>query len=1129
MFTVYHSNQLEILKTIVATIINDMPLCDPLQPEVIIVQSTGMAQWMQMELAQQFGIAANIKFPLLASFIWQMFTRIFPDIPEQSAFSKPAMTWKLMIILQQIRAQPEFEVITHYLKNDSDKNKCFQFAARVADLYDQYLVYRPDWLDNWHQGWMVEGLGEAQRWQAPLWRELIHYTEQAGQSLWHRANLYQRFIHTLEKSKTRPSGLPNRIFICGISALPPTYLQALQALGNHIDIHLLFTNPCRYYWGDIRDYAFLTQLMNSTRKHYQHHPERALFRTPEVANSLFNEQGEQQVGNPLLASWGKLGRDNMYLLAQLDCVQEIDAFVDLPNDSLLSLLQRDILELEDYTVLGMNRISLQDNRSKRLLDPTDKSLSLHVCYSPLREVEVLQDNLLQMMMDDPTLSPRDIIVMVSDIERYTPAIRAVFGNTTTGRYLPFTISDRCARHIHPVLTVFFALLELPHSRCTAEQVLSLLEVRVLAIHFSINEEGLKLLRHWVSESGIHWGLDDNTLLELRLPTTGQHTWHFGINRMLLGYAMDSHSGDWQGILPYDESSGLIAELVGHLADLLMSLRYWRDYFAIPRKLKDWLPCVRRIIKDFFTPDAEAEATLVMLEHQWQQVILPGIEAGYDESVPVTLLRDELTTRLNQERVSQSFLAGTLNFCSLMPMRSIPFKVVCLLGMNDGAYPRSLPPISFDLMAQHTRRGDRSRRDDDCYLFLEVLLSAQKKLYISFIGRDIHDNVQHHPSILVSELIDYIAQSVYLPEDKLSDAETSAARVIAHLWQWHSRMPFAPENFIPGNIHQSFSAEWLPAANNIGTEHPFFVQALPTLPIVSILFEELKRFYSHPVKFWFQQRLSVYFSQEALDLASDEPFIIDNLTSYQLKKKIINTMIYEECNDTLYRQVRASGLLPYGAFGEIYWSKQCQEMSILAKTVRKHRQLETDSMEIILLLDNIKLSGWLNQVQKNGLLRWRPGNLSMKDGLMLWLEHLAYCAMGGCGDSHMFGILNEWHFAPIAPKVAKEYLISLVSGYCDGMTTPLLLLNRSGGAWLNTCIDRHAQNIKWDETSQHQARDRLIQTWKGDDYMPGECTDLYLYRLIRQLDAVSIKAIIQATEKYLLPPFLLNLAEIKLIL
>lgn len=1004
-----------------------------------------------------------------------MFVRVLPEIPKESAFNKQSMSWKLMTLLPQLLEREDFTLLRHYLTDDSDKRKLFQLSSKAADLFDQYLVYRPDWLAQWETGHLVEGLGEAQAWQAPLWKALVEYTDELGQPRWHRANLYQRFIETLESATTCPPGLPSRVFICGISALPPVYLQALQALGKHIEIHLLFTNPCRYYWGDIKDPAYLAKLLTRQRRHSFEDRELPLFRDSENAGQLFNSDGEQDVGNPLLASWGKLGRDYIYLLSDLESSQELDAFVDVTPDNLLHNIQSDILELENRAVAGVNIEEFSRSDNKRPLDPLDSSITFHVCHSPQREVEVLHDRLLAMLEEDPTLTPRDIIVMVADIDSYSPFIQAVFGSAPADRYLPYAISDRRARQSHPVLEAFISLLSLPDSRFVSEDVLALLDVPVLAARFDITEEGLRYLRQWVNESGIRWGIDDDNVRELELPATGQHTWRFGLTRMLLGYAMESAQGEWQSVLPYDESSGLIAELVGHLASLLMQLNIWRRGLAQERPLEEWLPVCRDMLNAFFLPDAETEAAMTLIEQQWQAIIAEGLGAQYGDAVPLSLLRDELAQRLDQERISQRFLAGPVNICTLMPMRSIPFKVVCLLGMNDGVYPRQLAPLGFDLMSQKPKRGDRSRRDDDRYLFLEALISAQQKLYISYIGRSIQDNSERFPSVLVQELIDYIGQSHYLPGDEALNCDESEARVKAHLTCHHTRMPFDPQNYQPGNL-QSYAREWLPAASQAGKAHSEFVQPLPfTLP-ETVPLETLQRFWAHPVRAFFQMRLQVNFRTEDSEIPDTEPFILEGLSRYQINQQLLNALVEQDDAERLFRRFRAAGDLPYGAFGEIFWETQCQEMQQLADRVIACRQ-PGQSMEIDLACNGVQITGWLPQVQPDGLLRWRPSLLSVAQGMQLWLEHLVYCASGGNGESRLFLRKDgEWRFPPLAAEQALHYLSQLIEGYREGMSVPLLVLPESGGAWLKTCYD--AQNdamLDDDSTLQKPVRNSFRLT------------------------------------------------------
>ncbi len=1123
MFTVYHSNQLDILKTLTTALIEGRPLADPFQQEVILVQSPGMAQWLQMELAQEIGIAANIAFPLPATFIWDMFTKVLPGIPKESAFSKDAMTWKLMWLLPGKLQEDEFVSLRNYLTDDSDKRKIHQLAARVADLFDQYLVYRPEWLKAWQQGRSVEDLDSAQQWQAPLWRALCEYTEELQQPEWHRANLYERFIEQLQRAKSTPAGLPSRVFICGISALPPVYLQALQALGRHIDIHLMFTNPCRYYWGDIQNYAFLARLQSRKRRHYKNAQETPLFRDPLQAEQLFNEEGEQNVNNPLLASWGKLGRDHLYLLSQVDDIQEVQAFVDTGDGQLLHAIQQDMLDLEDHAVIGMTQETLNSSHTKRILEPADASITLHVCHSAQREVEVLHDNLLAMMDDNPQLTPRDIIVMVADIDSYAPYIQAVFGNAPSDRYLPFALSDRKASQSHPALQAFISLLDLPQSRFTSEQVLALLEVPALAMKFAIDEDGLRLLRQWVGESGIRWGLDDDNVRELSLPATGQHTWHFGLTRMLLGYAMDSNVGDWQGVLPYDESTGLVAELAGHLAELLMQLSRWRQTLSQPRELSEWLPLCQELLTTFFSPEGETEVALALIEQQWQKVLNQGVAARYPDVVPLSIIRDELASRLDQERISQRFLAGPINFCTLMPMRSIPFKVVCLLGMNDGIYPRTLPPLGFDLMAKQVKRGDRSRRDDDRYLFLEALLSAQDKLYISYIGRSIQDDKERFPSVLVTELLEYIGQSYCLENDRELGADESAVRVEQHLVHWHPRTPFDADNFDLNKPSQSYAAEWLAAAGYQGEAATDFTQALPDNDLQEVTLENLLRFYRHPIKAFFQMRLNVSFILEETELPDEEPFVLDNLSRYQFNTQLLNTLIEQQDPQQLFTRVKASGGLPYGAFGEIYWNKQSEEMLELAEQVRDERS-ESQSLEINLTVAGINLSGWLHQVQPDGLLRWRPAALLARDGLLLWIEHVVYCAIGGQGSSRMYGRSSTaWRYATLSVDEATEHLQHLIAGYRQGLCSPLMLLSKSGWAWLSQCFDADSGTISLDEERQEKGRNKLLQSWLGDARVPGEGADPYVQRVMRQLDGHGIEAIIQCAERYLLPIAQHNLA------
>ncbi|MFV9997767.1 MAG: exodeoxyribonuclease V subunit gamma [Arsenophonus endosymbiont of Dermacentor nuttalli] len=1119
MLQIYHSNQLDILKELISSLIKKSPLSNPFEQEIILVQSPGMAQWLQIELAQSLGIAANISFPLPATFIWDMFTRVLSDIPPESAFTKGAMAWKLMTILPTLLHEPEFEPLRQYLNEDMEKRKLYQLSGRIADLFDQYLVYRPQWLESWRNKQLVDGLSENQQWQKRLWLALIEYTEKLNQPKWHRANLYQQFIQNLYANVPAAVKLPKRVFICGIATLPPVYLQALDALGHHIDIHLMFTNPCRYYWADIQSYACLAKLELRKLKTYRDQHEIARFKEGNSPDALFNQQGEQSLTNPLLASWGKLGRDNLYFLSQLEHSNEIAAFVDLSRDCLLHQIQQDILDLEDHAQLGLTEADFNHSFSKRRLSKQDKSLTFHSCHSPQREVEVLQDYLLRLFEEEPTLNPKDIIVMVADIDSYAPYIQAVFSHISPERHLPFSISDRNARQVYPILQVFISLLDLPQSRFTTEQVLALLEVPALARRFAIYDDELRLLRRWINESGIRWGLDDENIEMLELPVTGQNTWAFGLNRMLLGYAMDSHLGPWNKILPYDECTGLSAKLAGQLAAFIDSLANWRNILNQERKLLEWLPLCQCLLDAFFESDEQIEAIFIFILQQWQKIIETGIAAKYDNIVPLSLIRDELATCFDDEKISQRFLAGSINFCTLMPMRSIPFKVVCLLGMNDQIYPRSIPPLGFDLMAEQPQRGDRKRRDDDRYLFLEALNSAAQLFYLSYIGHAMRDNQPHNPSLLVNELLDYISHSFCLAGDEHLNVDESANRVKEHLVTKHTRVPFATENYLPNSIHQSYATEWLSAAKKQGNQQPVF--CTPLAPMIEdyneILLEQLLSFYRHPIRAFFQQRLKVNFVNEETQLPEEEPFIVNNLQRYKFNERLLKAMICEEPLEELLNTLRATGGLPAEHFGQIYWEKQIQDMQPLADKVKINCHECFDKL-LVEPFDNARLVGQLRNIQSNGIIRYRPANLTVNDGLSLWIEHLIFCLTVSSGESYYWGKDNsEWCFEPVDKYKAKAYLQQLINGYQVGMNSPLPLFNKSGWNWLMTCYDKKSDQFDFEsEGILQRASRQLIQSLQGTYNQPGEMDDIYIGRAFNKIESNLLDAIQKNARTYLLP-------------
>ena len=1090
MFTVYQSNQLDLLKELLVDRIRREPLSDPFADEQILVQSPGMAQWLRLELASSLGIAAGLAFPLPASFIWQMFTQVLDGIPKRSTFNKEAMAWKIITLLPEHLNQPDFAPLQQYLRDDESGLRRYQLAEKIADIYDQYLVYRPDWISAWEQGDNLASITDAQPWQPTLWRSLVEKTEALGQPAWHRANLYREFIQALKQADHKPAGLPDRVFVFGISALPPHYVEALVAIGQHCDVHLMVTNPCQYFWGDIRDPKYLARL-NAQRFNRDG-------MTPENCDTF---------SNPLLASMGKLGRDYLYQLQELPAT-EIDAFAAPDDHSLLHTLQADILNLQDRGEQTQCTVPVAS------IDPNDRSFMIHACYSALREVEVLHDQLLALFQNDPTLTPRDIVVMVPDIDRYSPFIQAVFSSAPGERFIPWALSDRSAKAEHPLLNALMQLLTLNQSRCSALELMEILETPAVMRRFNLDTRGYETLRHWVEESGIRWGLDTKHQTGLALPDRHENTWLFGLQRMLLGYAMPESDGLYGDILPYEAIQGLDAALCGQLADYIEAIRRLADDLERPRSVNDWIQTLNNLLDQFFEPDKDDERPLQLIRTNLENLRQQLLDAGYSDELSRDILVDYLAAKLDSERGSQRFLAGQVNFCTLMPMRSIPFKVVCLLGMNDGVYPRSIAPAGFDLIARHPRRGDRSRRDDDRYLFLEALLSAGERFYISYVGRSITDNSERIPSVLVTELLNYCEQGFKLqglPEHSITE----------WLITEHPLQPFSQDYFKPPVSSNdkalfSFAREWLPAAKGEGES----TQPFHTAPLTSestpetIELTELLRFYRNPCQYFCNRRLKVWFNEQDDMLDSDEPFSLDPLESYQLRESLLDDWLNSGNTRNSESRSRASGTLPHGHFGQLALEEQKESLKHLGNSLTDVLSEPADDLEINLVLKTgIQLTGWLKQCTRNGLARFRPAKLKPKDYLRYWIEHLCYCA---CADTPantaIFGTDKQGHFVTLSADVAKQHLDTLVACYLSGLSEPQPLFPATAWAWLETIVDDGALN----PAQSDKARDKAHTAYYGGFRLTGESEDRYIQRIYPALNDTVFERMTQLAEDLLLP-------------
>lgn len=1082
MFQLYTSNRLEDLAVLLAKILAISPPENPFDDESILVQNPGMAQWLKMFLAESHSIAAGLVFPLPSTFVWQTFAQTLDDIPAQSEFNKPFLVWRLMRLLDSRLGEPEFQALSWYLEEDDTQIRRFQLCSSIADIYDQYLVYRPDWIKSWEGGEAqdpkLKAIFEQQPWQAILWRDLVADVSQQGTSLYHRGNLIEA-LHDKTQSSARPVGVPERIFIFGVSSLPPNTLESLRVLAasGWIEVHLFLQNPCRFYWGDVVDKHYLgREIKRQTLK-------------PGLSTDTLHLDA-----NPLLASWGRLGRDYIAQLQEM-ADNELEVFEDYLSEQssgLLQWIQQDVLTLENHGSKQERDASIANAEYRHSVALDDQSIRVHRCHSPLREVEVLHDQLLQMFESDPSLTPKDIIVMLPDVNTYSPFVKAVFGNvkgSAQGRkHIPFALIDQSGGMENPIVDAYLYLLGLGESRFTLSELISVLEVPAVLARFELTADELERIRQWSTEVGIRWGLDGKTAQQHDLPIQESHTWLNGVRRMLLGYAM-GHDHIWEGTLSYGDVEGLEASVAGKLAEFLVAINDAQAKLMESLAPKEWISTLYYLADQFFLVD-EDDAFPALLSKQLDALTLQWQQAHFDAPLDQQVIRQLLSPLLQESQGGQRFLAGRVNFCTLMPMRSVPFKVICVLGLNEGDYPRSVAPMGFDLMVGQYRSGDRSRREDDKYLFLEALMSARDCFYISYVGRSIQDNSEKNPSILVSELLEYIGQSCVFEDDQILAPDEAQKALLERLILEHPLQPFNAAYYFnqqgafqeQGTLQEStaqfdkrlysYYEQWLPALLSVPVDdeyHEFLPLDGLEQPRLDLALDELSRFIGHPTRYFTQRRLKAYLSLQEEDEKEDEPFALDGLAGYQLRESLLQAMLKGD-EDQFVERLSLMGALPYGALGRLSLQQsrgQCQQ---LLSVLQGYALEECEPIEVNLALGSIVLQAWLDLPTATTRLSYRIGDLSAHQKMQTWIEHLALCAQGTPKQHHLInltktGKLLQHSFIIIPPNDAQEYLNSMLALLQQGLCQPIALPAKSADAWCKSYCSSKTQedaDIAWEQ-------------------------------------------------------------------
>ena len=1042
----HRSNRLEALAEALAAIVRSRPL-RPLQTETVVVQSRGMGVWVQQYLAAANGVSMLQDFPFPAAHAQSLFrAALGPQVPSTSAFERKRLEWRIAALLPGIIAQPGAESLARYLEEKPHPLKRFQVAQRIAASFDRYVAHRPRTLRDWEAG---QGNG----WQAELWRLLAEGAPEGSPLA-----LQQRFDAALAGDPQALAGLPTRVSVFGVSALPQHYLHLLESAARVLEVHLFALTPTPEFWSDL-----LTQ--------------KEADRLARKAGAPSPEDIHAELGHPLLASWGRAGRLFCSALLELQPRAESELFVAPQGGGILARIQADIYA------------AIPPVHSEGEVPPPDPaqedSLRLHCCHSPVRELEVLQNQLLFWLQNDPALQPRDILVTMPDVGVYAPLIEAVFGVVEDARRIPFTIADRGRGEVNPCARVFLALLDLAGSRCTAPETLELLEHAPIRESFGIPEEGIALFKEWIVAAGIRWGIDSDHRVQLGLPADGHATWRSGLDRLLLSLAMHPEEGiPFAGVLPAPGPDGGTAVALGQLLHFCEQLfTALHPFAAAEASWSAWSGRLLQVAKTFL---GGAERSEDYTELTLQLDGLAALEKDYVETVPWQVVETHLKTLLQEEAGGGRFLAGRVTFCTLKPMRSIPFKVVAVLGLDQAAFPRRDDVPAFDLRHTEPVQTERTRRAEDCELFLETVLSAREKLHLSYCGVSPHNAAKNPPSVVVSELLECAAQT-FLPGASSKERSVfEEALTVRHPLQAFSERYFNGSN--PSLF--SFSEENCAAGTHrrhMDRPPAFFSGPLPAGAAVSgtqsqrLQLSELARFFANPAGYFLRSTLQLQLERVEKPLADTEPFSHSALEMHALRQFLCGAQLAGDSLESSLAKAKARGLLAPGTPARLQLAGLWSESLPVAERVRPLVQRPLEPLSVHLQLPNgWRLEGLLSgRFGEGGFVHWRAGEARCAQWVELWLQQLALAAMGGeCPPAVLVHTPAKepacQALASPGPAAAVELLDSLVSVFERGQREPLRFFPKTSWAFASALSGGEEAALKKAEAA-----------WNGYGETPGE--------------------------------------------
>lgn len=915
---VYIAPRLGVLRDHLIARLQAAPL-PPRDTEIIVVQSQGMRQWLTLALADALGCAGSVELPFPARFVHALTASLGMSGEAGAGFSREAMTWRVDALLRDVDLHdPRYAALSRYLSDGDDRMR-FGLAVRVAARFDDYQLFRHELLEAWERGeHRLDSPHEI--WQAALWRELCRDDAEHG------ARRLTRLLSLINDAEPGSLSLPSRVSVFGISSLPPRVIELLAAIARHTEVTVYAALP----------------------------PDHAASPTAHQLSMAFGAQA--QAMQRLLVSHGAT-------------ITPLDHASASAPESLLVRLQHEMS-------------SGGDGAAPLELAEADASLRVHAAHGALRELEIIRDQIGQAFLTDHTLKPHDVLLLVPDIGEWAPLVQSVFGANDGSVNIPFAVADR-RRRDESVATAVLRLLSLEGGRLTHSDVFGVLEQPAVYTAAGLDDGQVEYLVRTTRDANVRWGYDDDTLERLALPAADMPTWRTGLDRLLLGQMAGAVPELVLGALPQAGDTvgdpAALAALSQWIDALAVTLQSWRE----SRSIAEWVTELSGFLDGNVQPTtAEEREGLNTVRAVVNTLATTAAQAAYDALVPFSVVRDWLEQELADDSFGSGFLSGRLTVAALKPMRSVPFKVIAVAGLDDAAFPRRDRRPAFDLLSGEPREGDRNLRDDDRQLFLDLLLAAESHVVLTYSGNDPRDNAARAPSIVIDELLDHL--------DRRTNGRARATLVLRHPLQAFS------DRYVSAVDPRLITFSSLAGTASVGAAAPglpFFVDTVPELvndEVAEISLRNLTSFWRNPSQWFCEQVLRLRLPDAgANDSADSELHWLSAMKQGGVRADILRAVMAGR-RDTaaMPRAMVAVGTLPPGQLGASWFARLEGEARPVLDALPTGALA---SAALTVIGTDWRITGSVDGVIDRTRYVVRTGSFSAKHRITAWVEHVVMCA------------------------------------------------------------------------------------------------------------------------------------------